>query len=245
MSNITIKKGSIFDSLYLKEVQTIVNTVNCVGVMGKGIALAYKLFYPEMFSKYEDLCRSGQMAIGKLWIYKSPEGLQPWVLNFPTKADWKAPSKLQFIELGLQKFVATYKEKGITSIAFPMLGTANGGLDHDTVLEMMKHYLSQCDIPVTIYLYSTDTPDLYCELFKSKWSSLSPEEKKKYVKTQNRIDTLDQAIASNQLTSLLDLIKLRGIGGKTLEACFHKVLTHTPSNSLQLEGLNSGKEGLC
>lgn len=81
MSNITFKKGNIFSS----DKQTIVNTINCVGVMGKGVALGFRLRYPEMYEKYRELCKTKQIAIGKLWLYKqSREGLQ-WILNFPKK----------------------------------------------------------------------------------------------------------------------------------------------------------------
>lgn len=240
MNNITIKKGSIFDALYLREVQTIVNTVNCEGVMGKGIALVYKLFFPDMFTRYAELCKDGELTIGKLWLYKpSQENKpwvkdgQPWVLNFPTKTFWRAPSKLEFIEKGLQKFVETYKERGITSIAFPMLGTANGQLDPDLVLELLKSYLSQCDIPIMIYMYSSEVPDLYCELFKKIWSSLSDNQKKDCVNNKSRREILDKAIASGKLKSVLDIINEEGIGLKTLEACFEKVLTQAvPSQEL-------------
>lgn len=233
MNNITIKEGSIFDSLYNKDVQTIVNTVNCEGFMGKGIALGYKFFYPEeMFEKYKEHCKDGYMEIGKLSIYKDSEGKLPWILHFPTKIGFRYPSKLGYIELGLQKFVATYKEKGITSIAFPMLGTTNGGLNRDTVLKIMQHYLSQCDIPVIIYIYASDKPDLYCEEFKSKWSALSPKEKKNYVGTRPRISILDEAVNNNEIKSLLDLLNLKGIGEKTLIACFREVLAHQTIPSL-------------
>ena len=117
MSNITFKKGNIFSS----DKQTIVNTINCVGVMGKGVALGFRLRYPEMYEKYRELCKTKQIAIGKLWLYKqSREGLQ-WILNFPTKIHWKYPSKMEYLEAGLQKFVDTYEEKGITSIALSLI----------------------------------------------------------------------------------------------------------------------------
>ena len=147
MSNITFKKGNIFSS----DKQTIVNTINCVGVMGKGVALGFRLRYPEMYEKYRELCKTKQIAIGKLWLYKqSREGLQ-WILNFPTKIHWKYPSKMEYLEAGLQKFVDTYEEKGITSIAFPLLGTHNGGLDKIEVLDTMHSFLEKCSIPIDIY----------------------------------------------------------------------------------------------
>ena len=126
--------------------------------MGKGIALVFKLRYPSMFDIYQDFCKQRLIDIGKLWIYKG-DARDPWVLNFPTKTHWKLPSEYEYIEKGLQKFVETYKEKGITSIAFPLLGANNGGLDGKKVEELMISYLSQCDIPIEIYHYDPQAPD--------------------------------------------------------------------------------------
>lgn len=137
------------EDLFETDAQTIVNTVNCVGAMGKGIALEYKKRYPEMYIRYVELCERNLIRPGKLWLYKSTE---KWVLNFPTKDHWRTPSKLEYLEEGLEKFVATYREKNIRSIAFPLLGANNGKLDPKSSLEIMTHYLSECDIPVSIYV---------------------------------------------------------------------------------------------
>lgn len=141
---ITILEGDLFTA----ETQTIVNTVNCVGAMGKGIALEFKKRYPDMFVKYKGLCDRGLIQIGKLWLYKSPD---KWILNFPTKEHWKNNSQPQYLISGLGKFVKTYKERGITSISFPLLGANNGGLDPKLVLDLMTNFLKQVDIPVHIY----------------------------------------------------------------------------------------------
>jgi O-acetyl-ADP-ribose deacetylase (regulator of RNase III) len=141
---ITILEGDLFTA----ETQTIVNTVNCVGAMGKGIALEFKKRYPDMFTKYKDLCDRKLIQIGKLWLYKAPE---KWILNFPTKDHWKNNSQPQYLISGLGKFVKTYKERGITSISFPLLGANNGGLDPKLVLDLMTNFLKQVDIPVHIY----------------------------------------------------------------------------------------------
>lgn len=141
---INIVQGDLFQS----SAQTLVNTVNLVGVMGKGIALEYKKRYPEMFTKYKKICDSKLFSMGQLYLYKTDE---KWILNFPTKQDWRNPSKTEYLELGLKKFIETYKEKGITSIAFPLLGANNGGLDPKVSLEIMCKFLTQCDIPIYIY----------------------------------------------------------------------------------------------
>lgn len=226
---IEIIKGNIFNT----KAQTIVNTINCVGVMGKGIALVYKLRYPKMFDLYSEYCKSKLIGIGKLWLYKGePEA--PWVLNFPTKFHWKYSSKMEYIEKGLQKFVETYKDKGITSIAFPMLGTHNGGLDKVEVLALMQQYLSQCDIPIEIYDYDPNAADDLFETFKLKWNAISKTDKKNVIgiRTQKQIDTIDNAVNSGEVKSMIRLIEYKGIGLKTMEQCFKLVMQSQFQKSL-------------
>ena len=224
-SNIKFIQGNIFNS----KLNTIVNTVNCVGVMGKGIALVFKLRYPNMFEQYQKYCKSKLIGIGKLWLYKGEQDV-PWVLNFPTKFHWKYPSKIEYLEKGLQKFVDTYKEKGITSIAFPLLGTNNGGLDKQEVLSLMLNYLGQCDIPIEIYEYDPLASDDLFKTFKSKWYTI-PESNKKLatgIRTQKQVDTINTAIKSVQ--SMIALIEYDGIGLKTMEKCFKLVMNTNLNN---------------
>lgn len=226
---IEVIKGNIFNT----KAQTIVNTVNCVGVMGKGIALVYKLRYPKMFDLYSEFCKSKLIGIGKLWLYKGEENA-PWVLNFPTKYHWKYPSKIEYVEKGLQKFVDTYQEKGIKSIAFPMLGTHNGGLEKAEVLSVMKRYLSQCDIPIEIYDYDPNAPDDLFESFKSKWNAIPNSERKAVtgIRTQKQIETIDNAVNSDSVKSMIALIEYKGIGLKTMEQCFKLVMNSQGSKTL-------------
>lgn len=191
--------------------------------MGKGIALVYKLRYPYMFDIYHDYCKRHLIGIGKLWLYKG-NASEPWVLNFPTKIHWKYPSKLEYIEAGLKKFVETYKERGISSIAFPLLGVNNGGLDKDMVMDLMVRYLKECDISVEIYLYDPNTPDDLFETFKTNWMKISYEQKKKMLKTNKRIETIDSAITSEGIHSMIALIDYPGIGIKSMESCFDFVM---------------------
>lgn len=231
-NNITVINGNIFNT----KAQTIVNTVNCVGVMGKGIALVFKLRYPSMFELYQDYCRQKLISVGKLWIYKG-EPTNPWVLNFPTKTHWKLPSEYEYIEKGLQKFVETYKEKGITSIAFPLLGAHNGGLDKDRVLSIMMSYLSQCDIPVEIYQYDPTAPDDLYEKFKENWLSI-PEGKRKDVtkiRTSKQIETINNVVNSGEIRSMISLISYPGIGIKTMERCFNIVMKYKAVGTLNFE----------
>jgi O-acetyl-ADP-ribose deacetylase (regulator of RNase III) len=141
---ITFLESSVFDS----PAQTLVNTVNTVGVMGKGIAKEFRSRYPDMFREYKRLCDDGKLRLGRLHLWRSDTR---WVLNFPTKTTWKLPSKIEYIEAGLAKFVDTYKEIGIASVSFPPLGCGNGQLNWDDVRPVMEHHLGRVTIPVYIH----------------------------------------------------------------------------------------------
>ena len=135
-------------NLFLSPAQTLVNTVNTVGVMGKGIALEFKNRYPLMFKSYKIECEQHHLVMGKLMLYYEADH---WILLFPTKEHWRKPSSLDYIEKGLKTFCHYYAEKGITSIAFPKLGCGNGELSWEKVKPLMEKYL--CDLPIDIYIY--------------------------------------------------------------------------------------------
>lgn len=145
---IKIVKGNIFNS----SADCLVNTVNCVGYMGKGIALEMSMRYPEMEQEYKKLCASNKIEIGKLWLYE-PTDSRKKVLNFPTKYDYKFPSRMEYIEQGLQFFLEHHKEYNIKSIAFSMLGATNGKIPPEQSLSIMKKYLDQIyDMHIEIYI---------------------------------------------------------------------------------------------
>ena len=225
MSTVNEITGNIFTS----ECQTLVNTVNCVGVMGAGIALEFKFRYPAMFSKYVDHCKAGRIATGKLWLYKPgpDEADHRWVLNFPTKKHWKDPSKNEYLVMGLKKFRETYQDKEIQSIAFPLLGVTNGKIAERESLSIMKSYLEDCDIPVEIYHYDpTATDDLY-EEFRSR--ILANEDDKSMAKDMGlRVDFVRKIREvlewQHDINSLSQLASVKGIGLKTLEKSFRYVM---------------------
>ncbi len=143
-----ISEHSIFDT----HCQTIVNAVNCVGVMGKGIALKFKKRFPAMYAEYVEVCKQGALQPGTLWLYTASS---PWVLSFPTKQHWRQPAKIEYIEGGLQQFAETYHGLGIASIAFPQIGAGAGGLDWAEVRALMDRYLLPlADLEVEIYYFS-------------------------------------------------------------------------------------------
>lgn len=137
--------GNIFDS----KAKTLVNTVNCVGVMGKGIALEFKKRYPAMFESYTNLCRTKQIKPGTPCYYSDLMGNS--IILFPTKDHWRSPSKMSYIEDGLDWFISHYQNLGITSIAFPPLGCGNGGLDWVDVGALMIRKLQNLPINIEIY----------------------------------------------------------------------------------------------
>ena len=137
--------GNIFDA----PVQTIVNPVNCKGVMGAGLAKQFKERYPDMFQVYLKACSANLLKPGKLMLYKASDH---WIINFPTKDDWRNASEIRYIESGLQKFTQVYHDKGITSIAFPPLGCGLGGLDFSLVKLLMEKYLNDLPIEVLVYV---------------------------------------------------------------------------------------------
>jgi len=139
--------------------QTLVNTINCVGIMGKGIALEFKNRFPEMFKDYTMRCERKEMRVGQPYVYKSLFSQQ--IANFPTKEHWKSVSKVSDIERGLDYLLAHYKEWGITSIAIPPLGCGNGQLEWKVVGPLIYSRAKQMDIPVEIYApYGTNPAEL-------------------------------------------------------------------------------------
>lgn len=145
-NSIVYLKGDIFSS----PAEVIVNTVNTVGVMGKGLAAEFKKRYPLMFKYYKNFCDNKQFSVGQLWIFDKAEDYR--ILLFPTKKHWRGKSKIEYIDAGLKKFVDIYEQKKISSIAFPPLGCGLGGLNWEKdVQPLMEKYLSS--LPVKIYIY--------------------------------------------------------------------------------------------
>lgn len=149
---ITVKTGDLFES----SAQTLVNTVNCVGVMGKGIALEFKKKYPVMFKDYVARCNEGLVQLGYPYIF--PSLIDVSIVNFPTKKHWRSSSHLPDIEQGLDHFVARYEKWNIKSVAFPALGCGNGGLLWNDVGPLMYGKLHVLSIPVEI-IAPRGTPD--------------------------------------------------------------------------------------
>ena len=128
------------------DVEALVNTVNTVGVMGKGIALQFRKAFPENYDTYLKACKSGELKPGVMHVHSLRElnGLK-YIINFPTKTDWKSKSKLEYIDSGLEALAHEIRRLNIRSIAVPPLGCGLGGLDWHTVYSRIEAALSQFD----------------------------------------------------------------------------------------------------
>ena len=161
---LSLKKGDMFFS----NMQTFTISVNTVGVMGKGLASRAKYQFPDVYVKYQDLCRSGKLKMGIPHLYKREEDYEKtlfedgrdfrtengkrWFLLFPTKNHWREKSPLEGIERGLQQLSETYKDQGIESLALPALGCGLGGLDWKEAGPLMCRHLQSMNIQSCIYL---------------------------------------------------------------------------------------------
>lgn len=151
--------GNLFES----GVQAIVNPVNCVGVMGAGLALEFKKRYPQMFRFYADACKKNEVKTGQIWVWREkrleeitlPDGrtvLEPeWIMNFPTKQHWKNPSKLEWIASGLDDLAIRARMNGVESIAIPALGCGYGGLKFDAVKSLIYDKLNDLQTHILLF----------------------------------------------------------------------------------------------
>jgi O-acetyl-ADP-ribose deacetylase (regulator of RNase III) len=142
-------QGNLLDA----NVEAVVNTVNTVGVMGKGIALMFKDKFPENYKAYALACKRGEVQVGRMFVTESLELSGPrWIINFPTKKHWRHRSKIDWIVEGLKDLRCIIAEKGIHTIALPPLGSGNGGLDWFEVRRHIEATLGDLpDVEVVVY----------------------------------------------------------------------------------------------
>ncbi len=141
--------GDILES----KAAALINTVNTVGVMGKGIALQFKKAYHNNYKAYADACKRNEIKIGKLFIIKDSNlsSEEKYIINFPTKKDWRKPSEYIFIESGLDDLIRVLKAYKIKSIAIPPLGAGNGGLEWEKVKKIIEHKLNNLDVEIIVF----------------------------------------------------------------------------------------------
>jgi O-acetyl-ADP-ribose deacetylase (regulator of RNase III) len=147
---IELQKGNLLKA----DAEALVNTVNCVGVMGKGIALQFKQAFPENFSAYEKACKKNQIQLGQVHVFPTGRLLNPkYIINFPTKKHWRAKSQLSDIESGLDSLVEVISQLNIRSIALPPLGCGYGGLEWPEVEPLIKEKMGALP-EVTVLLFA-------------------------------------------------------------------------------------------
>lgn len=142
-------QGNLLDA----EVEAVVNTVNTVGVMGKGIALMFKEAFPENFQRYEVACKAKEVQVGHMFVTERRELMGPkWIVNFPTKQHWRHPSKMEWVVEGLRDLHDFIRSKDIHSIAIPPLGSGNGGLEWTEVRAAIEKALTDLkDVDIVVY----------------------------------------------------------------------------------------------
>lgn len=140
---------AVIGDLFASKAKALVNPVNCVGVMGKGLAQEFKRRYAAMFEDYTQRCAGSHVRLGEPYPYRDASEIL--IVNFPTKGHWRSPSRLSDIELGLDYFVQHYEEWGVKSVAFPALGCGNGGLSWERVGPLMLGKLRRLNVDVEVY----------------------------------------------------------------------------------------------
>lgn len=168
---ITYEKGNLLAA----NVEALVNTVNTVGVMGKGIALQFKEAFPENYRAYAAACKKEEVETGKMFVTETNrmDSLR-YIINFPTKKHWKQPSKLEYIRDGLTDLKRVVLEKNIRSIALPPLGCGNGGLDWGIVKPLIEHALHDLPISVIVFEPSEEVKRILAAENKNSPAKLTP-----------------------------------------------------------------------
>lgn len=147
---IVYKKSNLLES----QAEALVNTVNTVGIMGKGIALQFKEHFPINYKLYQKACKEGQVKIGKMFVTETAQFTGPkYIINFPTKENWRSFTRIEFIHEGLDDLIRVINEKNISSIAIPPLGCGNGGLDWIEVKPIIERKLMSISDAITIEVY--------------------------------------------------------------------------------------------
>ncbi|MFI5125019.1 MAG: macro domain-containing protein [Chitinophagales bacterium] len=141
-------------NLLLSNAEALVNTVNTVGIMGKGIALQFKESFPLNFKLYQKACKAGEVQIGSMFVTETGRFTGPkYIINFPTKTDWRSNTRIEYIEEGLNDLIKVIQEKHIQSIAIPPLGCGNGGLDWKDVKPLIERKLMPLSEQIQIEVY--------------------------------------------------------------------------------------------
>lgn len=200
-------------NLFASSADALVNTVNCVGPMGKGIALEFRRRFPEMFAVYKETCEKGLLRPGQILPYRKSS---PWVLNFAVKDDWKHPSRVEWVEQCLEKFCQWYPTVGLRSVAFPWMGAMNGRIPLEQIQQVTRHYLSNLpDLDVEVYSFDPKSSDpLFDTLSRLNASLTSVEFQRQSGIRIGQVEELYKLLGQTSTISLTPVVE-SGLLGKT------------------------------
>lgn len=233
----------ITGNLFASKADALVNTVNCVGVMGKGVALEFRRRFPEMFKAYQEVCKRGGLQPGSILPYRRS---MPWVLNFAVKNDWKHPSKIVWIEQCLEKFCAWYPKAGLQSVAFPWIGAMNGGIPLDKIQEITRKYLQDLeDIDIEVYTFDPNASDpLFDKLEEVKRKLSTTELKKMTGIRENQVAQMYEILDKPEVSSITHVVESRVLGKTSIDRLYSFLSTQTTSGKIVVEPSQKGQLGL-
>jgi len=229
-------------NLFASKARALVNTVNCVGVMGKGVALEFRRRFPGMFKAYQEVCKRGGLRPGLILPYRISK---PWVLNFAVKNDWKHPSKIVWIEECLEKFCAWYPKVGLQSVAFPWIGAMNGGIPFDKIQEITRKYLQNLeDIDIEVYTFDPNASDpLFAKLEEVKRKLSTTEVKRMTGIRENQLAQMYEILDQPEVSSITHVVESGVLGKTSIDRLYSFLSTQTSSGS-GAESSQKGQMGL-
>lgn len=222
-------RGNIFNS----KAKALGNAVNCVGVMGRGVALEFRRRFPQMFLSYQKDCKAKKLLPGRVYYYQAGSKL---ILNITTKDDWKYPSKIEWVENALQQLVDDYQQRQFTSIALPLLGTESGKLDTTKIKQLMRSYLQRLsDVDIEVYDFDPKASDPLFDKLKVLVNMPDSESQLQAIGFQSiKVSNMFAAIRNGEIASLFALSQAGFIGDKLMDKLYQYLLQAETGNSKQL-----------
>lgn len=230
----------ISGNLFSSSAQALVNTVNCVGAMGKGIALEFRRRYYDMYLAYKQDCSDHKLIPGRIYSYKVGDRL---ILNFAIKNHWKYPSKIEWIESCLRQFVSGYSKKGINSVAFPWMGAMNGGIPLEDIKRITRAYLKDLkDIDIEVYSFDPVGFDPLFEVLKQVANSENPFLLQESSGLQNKIfNKIMSSVLNGKVRGFADFSKQEIIGSGSLDKLYKFLVNYSELSAKNVENKKEEK----